>query len=151
MWEFSTVVCSNALNQFVILCRFFKVSAVNMAVLMSLDFQCSHAGFLRGLSASTSYYIWGSDPSPLSSVSVFLVECRCSGFFCDVLRRNRANLEARSFGWGPKSRYWLAQSSPASFVWPKAVCWLKVGALSCNFHVWARLNWVKCTLNVVAC
>lgn len=75
---------------------------------MSLDFQYSHAGFLRGLCISTSYYRWGYYRSfSLSSVSVFLVEWmmfrnRCSGFICDILRRNRANLEARCFGWGSK-------------------------------------------------
>lgn len=56
MWEFSMVVCSSALNQFVILCRFFKVCAIKIVVLISLDFHCSQAGLLRGLSASASYY-----------------------------------------------------------------------------------------------
>lgn len=77
---------------------FLKVFAIKIVVLISLDFCCSHAGFLRGLSTFASYYRRGSDPSPLSSVSVFLEECRGSDSFCDVLRRNRANLDARSFG-----------------------------------------------------
>lgn len=41
------VVCSNALNQFVILCRFFKVSSIKIVVLIRLDFHCSLAGFLE--------------------------------------------------------------------------------------------------------
>lgn len=135
MWEFSMVVCSSALNQFVTLCWFFKVSAIKIVVLISLDFHCSHAGLLRGLSASASYYRWGSDPSPLRSASVFLKECRGSGSFCDAWRRNRANLEARSLGWGSSSRYWPVQALPASFLWVKVGYWLYLAALPSDFHV----------------
>ena len=38
MWEFSMEVCSNALNQFVTLCQFFKVSAIKIVILIRLDF-----------------------------------------------------------------------------------------------------------------
>lgn len=59
------VVCSNALNQFVILCRFFKVSSVKIVVLIRLDFHCSLSGFLRDLSTSASCCRWGSTTSEL--------------------------------------------------------------------------------------